>query len=516
MIAQLVEKHDKKVTRILEIIPGLLTWMVILSPLWLGILYPKAIVVMLIFLTVYWFYMALKGTIGGFRGYRKFKQEISTDWAKEVQKLDFSVLPDKATLPPSLQDVKHLILIPMVNEGLDVIDATLSAILRQTFPVNQITLVLTIEEKYFEQSKANILEILKDDVNKFEEVLIYCHPRGIPGEAIGAGAANRTWGAKHAVEHLIEQNKPIRNYIFTTIDADHVLHDQYIARLSHLYLSCDKRDYKYYSSAVYLFNNNLWKVPAIMRTEANFVTFGTLSDWAGWHNPNTKDTFAAYSTSLQTLIDANYWDTSLGIDDTIFYWRAFFARNGEFLGMHHYIPFSADAVAGTSYINAHKSLYKQLLRWGYGVIDFPLSVKEFLKNDKIPLSLKISWVVKHLHKRVILVNLVFLITFGFTITTIVNPDVKQTIFAYSLPNLMSMILGVTMVFLIPGIILRSKISTPMPEEWPFWKKLLMFLESPLVLINLLTFSFIPYVDAQTRVLLGKKLKDLYHTPKVRQ
>ncbi len=516
MIANLIQKHDKGVTRFLEIVPGLLTWIVILSPLWLGILYPKAIVVMLIFLTVYWFYMALKGTIGGFRGYKKFKQEINTNWKAELDKLDFSTLPDKTTLPPSMQQVKHFILIPMVNEGLDVLDATLGALLKQTFPINQITLVLTIEEKYFQDSQANILQILKSDINNFDEVLMYSHPAGIPGEAVGAGAANRAWGAKHAVEHLQQANKPIRDYIFTTIDADHVLDEQYIARLTHLYLTCDKRDYKYYSSAVYLFNNNLWKVPAIMRTEANFVTLGTLSDWAGWHNPNTKDTFAAYSTSLQTLIDADYWDTSLGIDDTIFYWRAFFVRNGDFLGVHHYIPFSADAVAGTSYINAHKSLYKQLLRWGYGVIDFPLSIKEFLKNDKIPLSLKVSWFFKHLHKRVILINIVFLITFGFAITTIVNPDVKQTIFAYSLPNLMSVILGVTMIFLIPGIILRSKISTPMPEEWPFWKKLLMFLESPLVLINLLTFSFIPYVDAQTRVLLGKKLKDLYHTPKVRQ
>jgi hypothetical protein len=516
MMAQFVEKHEKKVERFLEIVPGLLTWLVILSPLWLGLLFPKAIVVMLIFLTVYWFYMALKGTITGFLGYKKFKKEIITDWMAELNKLDYSNLPDKPTLPTSINDLRHFVLIPMVNEGLDVINATLGALLKQTFPVNQTTLVLTIEEKYYEQSKASILETLKDDINKFEEVLIYAHPAGIPGEAIGAGAANRAWGAKHAVEHLKQTGKNIRNYIFTTIDADHVLDQQYLARLTHLYLSCDKRDHKYYSSAVYLFNNNLWKVPAIMRIEANFVTLGTLSDWAGWHNPNTKDTFAAYSTSLQTLIDADYWDTSLGIDDTIFYWRAFFARDGDFLGVHHYIPFSADAVAGTSYVNAHKSLYKQLLRWGYGVIDFPLSIKGFLKNDRIPLSLKISWIVKHLHKRVILINIVFLITFGFTITTLINPDVKQTIFAYSLPNLMSLILGITTIFLIPGIILRAKIADPMPEDWPFWKKLLMFLESPLVLVNLLTFSFIPYVDAQTRVLLGKKLKDLYHTPKVRQ
>lgn len=515
MIAQFVEKHDKKVQRLLEILPGFLTWSLILSPIWLGLLFPKAIIAFLIFLTVYWIYLATKGTIGGILGYRKFKKEMSTDWMTELNKLDFTTLPDKTTLPATLNTVRHFILIPMVNEGRSVLSTTLNALLNQTFPVKQVTLVLTIEEKYFEESKSTILEILGDNFNKFEEVLIYGHPRGIEGEAIGAGAANRAWGAKNAVNHLINTNKPIRDYIFTTIDADHVMDEQYLARLTHLYLSSDKRDYKYYSSAVYLFNNNLWDVPAVMRIEANFVTLGTLSDWGGWHNPSTKDTFSAYSTSLQTLIDADYWDVSLGIDDTIFYWRAFFARNGDFKGVQHYIPFSADAVQGSSYIDSYKSLYKQLLRWGYGVIDFPLSIKEFFKNKEVPRTLKIMWIINHLHKRVLLINIVFLITFGFTITTLVNPDIKQTIFAYSLPNIMSLILSFTMIFLIPGIILRAKIAKPMPEHWPVWKKALHFMETPLLLINLLTYSFIPFIDAQTRVMLGKKLKDLYHTPKVR-
>jgi hypothetical protein len=262
MIAHFVEKHDKKVQRLLEIIPGFLTWSLILSPIWLGLLFPKAIIAFLIFLTVYWIYLAAKGTIGGILGYRKFKKEMSTDWMGELDKLDFTTLPDRTTLPATLNNVKHLILIPMVNEGKSVLSTTLNALLHQTFPASQVTLILTIEEKYFLESRSTILEILGDTINKFEEVLIYGHPGGIEGEAIGAGAANRAWGAKNAVNHLISTSKPIREYIFTTIDADHVLDEQYLARLTHLYLTSDKRDYKYYSSAVYLFNNNLCDVPA--------------------------------------------------------------------------------------------------------------------------------------------------------------------------------------------------------------------------------------------------------------
>ena len=123
--------------------------------------------------------------------------------------------------------------------------------------------------------------------------------------------------------------------------------------------------------------------------------------------------------------------------------------------------------------------------------------------------------LKHLRKRVILINLAYLITFGFAIATMVNPNLKQTSFAYSLPDTTSFILTFTMLFLVPGIWIRTQILHPMPKNWPLWRKLLIFLEAPLVIINLLTYSFVPYVDAQTRMLFGKKLKDLYHTPKVR-
>ena len=512
---ELVDKHEKKIFRILEIIPGLFTWIVIFSPIWLGLIFPEALVYFLIFLTVYWCYLAIKGTIGGFIGYKRHNKEMAIDWAKVCEKLDYSQLPDRDTLPASLNDVRHFLLIPVYSEPYELLQSTVNALFEQTFPLNRVNITFAIEEKYATRVIEDLNNIFGDRKEQFEDVNYFVHPAGIPGEAIGAAAANRRHGAIQSVKRLQESGKNIRNYIFTTLDSDHVLHPQFLARLTHLYLTSDQRDYRYFATAVYLFNNNHWEVPTVMRIEANFVTMGTLSGWSYFPNLKAKDTFSNYSASLQTLIDADYWDAALGIDDTIFYWRAFFKRDGHFLATVHYIPYSADAVGGNTYLESYKSLYLQLLRWGYGVIDFPLSMLGFMKNNNIPLGTKIAWVVQHLHKRIILINITFLITFGFTIATLVNPNVRQTIFAYSLPNIMSIILSFTMIFLIPGFILRAKITKAMPDEWPFWRKALVILEGPLVIVNLLTYSFIPYVDAQTRMLLGKKIKDLYHTEKVR-
>ncbi|MBT6401116.1 hypothetical protein HOK10_00745 [candidate division WWE3 bacterium] len=516
MIKRFVIKHDKKVTRFLEMLPGLLTWSVILSPVWLSLVYPEAVVFMLIVFTVYWSYLAASGTLWTIVGFKRFKEEMAVDWAGELASLKIEELPDDVTKPTSIDDLRHFILIPAVNEPESVIRPALEALKKQTFPTEKVFLVYAIEEKYSVEEEKMIRQIVKDLDLNFLDFQVFIHPAGIPGEAIGAAAANRTWGGKHAVQHLIDTGENIRNYIFTTIDSDHVLNEQYLARLSHLYLSSDTRDNRYYSSAVYTFDNNNWEVPTMMRNEANFITLGTLSDWGmSGKEAHAKDTFAAYSTSLQTLIDADFWDPALGIDDTIFYWRAFFARDGIFIGTPHYIPFAADAVKGKTPWDSYKSMYKQLLRWGYGAIDFPLSIKEFLINKRIPFSKKVTWMLKHLRKRVILINLAYLITFGFAIATMVNPNLKQTSFAYSLPDTTSFILTFTMLFLVPGIWIRTQILHPMPKNWPLWRKLLIFLEAPLVIINLLTYSFVPYVDAQTRMLFGKKLKDLYHTPKVR-
>lgn len=515
MVASFVEKHDRAVGRFFEILLGSLTWGLLTSPVWLGILYPQAIVYLLAFFTVYWFYLAFRHSIGMIKAYQAYAAEAKVDWYQECDNLNFDKLPDKTTLPPSFRRTYYFLLIPVVNESEEVLKGSIDAIFNQTFPVNQVVLVYTMEEKYSEDMIKRLKKVFNGRETQLKKFMYYVHPAGIPGEAVGVAGANRSWGARHAVKDLQKIGENIRNYIFFTIDADHVLDSQFLSRVAHLYLTSDKRDHHYYSTAAHLFNNNIWDVQTTMRIEANAVTLGGLSNWGGRKVLEGEPSFSSYAGSLQTLIDIDFWDVQIGIDDTMFFWRAFFMYNGDFNGYAHYIPYSADAVQGTSYIDSHKSLYKQLLRWGWGAIDFPISMKEFLKNKLIPFSKKFLITLKLLERRVVLINIVFLITFGFGIVTLVNPLVKQTNFAYSLPNVMSLILTVALVFMVPTTYYRLKLATPMPKNWNIFKKFLVLLEAPLIIINLLTYSFIPWIDAQTRMMLGKQMKKLYHTPKVR-
>jgi len=508
-------RSDVILQRVLEIIPGVLTWGLILSPVWLGILHPELVIYILTFLSVYWAYLAAKHFRGLYIGYKKHKAELAVDWWEECLKLrnTWENLPDKETLPNNLNSTIHFLLIPTCNEPADVIKNSIDSIFAQTIPHKQILLVCAVEEKNSPRILRDIDTAIGDRKKDLYGFYAFIHPVGIVGEAIGVGGANRTWAAKHAVAELVRQNVTMKDFIFNTIDGDHVLHPQYLARLTHLYLSTNKRNNHFYSTAVHLFSNNYWKVPTVMRIEASSVTLATLSNWISGM-PQTRETFSAYGSSLQTLIDADYWDVVLGIDDTVFYWRAFFVRDGDFTGLCHYIPYSADAVEGTSYFNSYKSLYKQLLRWGWGVIVFPLSVKGFIKHKKIPFGKKLLWIYTQLRNKTLLVSIVFLVTFGFYILTATNKYVKQSNFAYSLPYAISIMLSSILVLIVPITMLKIKIVGGIPKSLPWWRKIMFLMEGPLIVINLLTFSFFPFLEAQTRMLLGKKMKDLYFTPKM--
>ncbi|MFH1896098.1 MAG: hypothetical protein ABH814_01300 [bacterium] len=497
-----MKKNSTRLEKILRFIPGFLTWTTLSSPLWLGFLWPKGVVFALTFLALFWVYRAVAHSVGVALGYGKYRREIKVNWLKKCQKL------------PEFENLKHLILIPFVDAEYTVTRHTLKGIVDNNYSKESVFVAITCEERGAEKVRKDVERLKKEFGSKLgKEVLFFTHPAGIAGEAIGAGAANRAWGAKHAVAYLKGKGYHLNDFLFTTFDDDAKIHKQYLARLSHKFLTAQNRNNKFYYPAVFLYDNNIWNVPPLMRIQANSVTLAVLS--SAIIEPHRKDTWSAYSVTLNTLIEADYWDTSLGVDDTPFFWRAFFAKNGDFEGEGFFIPIYSDAVQGKDFLHSHTSQYKQLLRWGWGVIVFPLAMEGFLKNKAVPPLKKFMGVIYMLEQYTIWRTITFLITFGFGLLTVFNQAARQNALIYTVPDITGWILTGAIFFLLPITIFREKLVAKKPRHWPWWKKLWSYAEGPLVIINLLTFAFIPYLDAQTRFMFGKKMKDLYFTPKIR-
>ncbi|MBU1104815.1 glycosyltransferase family 2 protein [Patescibacteria group bacterium] len=494
-------KKEAVLQRVLQTVPGILTWAVLTSPLWLGYKFPLAVIFLVTFLCFFWVYRAFVHTIGSYIGYKRYKKEVATDWSSLCRKL------------PSVEKMRHLILIPAVNESYEVLKNTLGGIVKSDFPKSQIIIALTCEERGAKEVKQRIETLKKEFNTKLPEILFYTHPAGIAGEAIGAAAANRTWGGRHAVAELKKRGENITNYIFTTYDADAKIHPKFLSRLTYAFLTDPKNQDRFYQTAVFLYDNNIWDVPPMMRIQSNSVTMAILSAWIV--EPQRMQTFSAYSISLNTLIEADFWDVTLGVDDTTFFWRAYLAKDGNFSGKGLFVPVYSDAVQGSNWLASHKSQYKQLVRWGWGVVVFPLAIKGFLKNRRIPVLRKLFQTYYMVETYTLWITITFLVSFGIFILYAVNPIAKQNPLAYSIPKITSTVLTFAIVLLIPNTIIKELLVTKKPANWPWWKKAWSFFESPLVIINLLTYSFIPYIHAETKYMLGKKMKDLYFTEKVR-
>ncbi len=301
-----IEENHKALFRALEFIPGFLTWAALLSPIWLGIIAPKVAMFFLTFLSIYWVYRALIHSYGILEGLKRYYKEINIDWLLKCKDLK------------SFKNLKHLILIPTVTESFNVLEPSFKALWESNYPMENVFIAVSIEEKGEKTVKSSLKKIKQK--YPFKNLFVYVHPQGIPGEVTGVGSPNRSWGAKHAINDLKKLGLNLDDFVFTTFDSDTVIHKEFLARLSHKYLTSDKKLNKFFSTAVFLFNNNLWDVPMLMRIEANSVTLGTFSSWLV--DSGVRETFSCYSVALKTLIDANFWDVTT-IDDSVFFWRAF-------------------------------------------------------------------------------------------------------------------------------------------------------------------------------------------------
>ncbi|MEO6728492.1 MAG: hypothetical protein ABIM99_01070 [Candidatus Dojkabacteria bacterium] len=497
--------------RVLEIIPGFLMWFLILLPIIGSNSAPLLVINFIIVLSVYWLFRALIVTIGGTIGFFKYRIALRKNWLEECKKLDKAILPDPEQIKEHFFP-KQLIVIANYGESYDILARTIKGIMAQNYPKELLYLTVSIEERKAlkDPEYAKRGEYLKRDFGDFFEdrLMCYTHPDGIQGEAIGA-AANRTWGAKNSVEELERRGEDIKDFLITAPDGDITFHKEYFAALAYKWLTAEKRAQKYYQTAVYTFNNNYWDVPLFIRILSISLTIPILA--SSVMERNRRETFSCYTLSLDLMKKVNYWDTSLGIDDTTFYWRPYMLLNADWHCEVFFIPLSADAIYDPKYIKNHFDQYKQYLRWGWGVISFPIGIKTIFSTSKISFIERLTKAI-HLVEVFVLSKVIgYLIAFGLPILLFLNHELDNYVISFTAPRMISTILNITSIFLIPTAILKILLIPPKPKKMSYFKlALLLIIELPLNIVSLLTFSFLPFVEATTRMMLGqdhaKKIK----------
>ncbi len=480
-------RYPIKTKRSLEILPGMVSWTLILFPIWGSILIPYIVTYFILFFDVYWFYKSFSLAINAYIASKKIKKAEQEDWLKKLEKL------------PDYKKVKHVLIIPSYKENLSKLRQTIQSIASQTLPTEQIFVVLGMEKREKDViKKANIL--IKEFKNKFGDIFATFHP-DIDSEVKGK-SSNESYASRKAYRKLIQTG--IIDIDFATassVDADSVFDSQYFSYLSYEFLTDDKRYNKFWQSAN-VNHNNFWTVPAPIRIIA---FFGSLWRTALLVQKDRLISNSTYSLSFSLLKKIGFWDTDVIPEDYRIFFKAFYKLQGKVWIDPIFLKTSMDAPLSTSYIKSLRNKYQQERRWSWGASDDHLYIKWWLTVPNVPFMRKTIMLYNVLLDHFLWPVNWFIITIAANIIPFTNPAFQRTTLGYSLPGLAGLILTSCLVAMLAMVIIDFKNRPKNPSISKFREFLfpLQLLILPVVGFFL---STLPALISHTQLIRGKRLE----------
>jgi len=487
-LRKLILRHDKKIQRLLEILPGFVSWNLILFPIWGGLLLPMAVAYFVLLFDVFWIYKSLTLAIFALIAHLRIKASQRMDWLGEVKFF------------PDWQKVQHLVIIPSYKEPLYLIERALQSLLAQKLPRRQLSVILAFEEREIGWEKKAAV-ILRKFRGKFGDFLITKH-KLLKGETAGKHSNCRK-AILETKKILINSGKYQPDYLVVTAsDVDHVFHPQHFAYLSFKFLDSPHRYERFWQAAI-VFYNNFWRLPALTRVSN---TFGSIWNIALLARTDRIVNQQNYSLSYRLLERIGFWDPEIIPEDYHLFFKAFFKTNGQVEVEPIYLPISVDAAESTSFLKTLKNQYEQFKRWAWGVSDDPYVIKNYFLSSKISFWSKTLRTARIIEDHFLWPVNWFIVTLGINILSVINPRFSRTAIGFNLPRLSSTILSICLISLAAILYVDSKQRPPRPKEVSRWRALLLPLEFILMPISGFIFTALPGLDAHTRLMLGKYLE----------
>lgn len=483
-------KNEEKILRYLEILPGFVSWNLILFPYWGIIFIPKIVAYFILIFNIYWFYQSLQLAISAFISHIRIQAAKIYNWMEDVN--DF----------PDWNKIIHVVIIPIYKEPIHILERTLTSLANQKFPAKKIVVVLAMEAREPAKERRKREKILNHKFkNIFGELFTTTHEIAI-GEVPGK-ASNERFAAIWIKKEYIDKKGIDINYVtVTSCDSDHKFHPQHFAYLTYKFLDNPERYKRFWQPAV-MFYNNIWEIPAITRVPNTLMSIWNLSLL-----PRKDRLINAqnYSLSFKLLSEVDYWDPDKIPEDWGIFFKAFYKKQGKIEVEPIYLPLLADAAQSTSFWKTLQNQYEQIKRWAWGASDDPWIIRDYFLVPKVPFWEKTMRLIFVLWSHFLWPVNWFLITLGITVPTLFNPEFSRTALGYMVPRLSSFILTISLAFLIITIIIDNFYKPPRPNNSSLWKLILSPFEFILMPIAGFFFSALPGLDAHTRLMLGKYIQ----------
>ena len=462
-------------------------------PVWGALLIPAILAYVVVAYNFYWTLQALYSSVVALISYRRMQAWLRIDWLARYRQL--------------AQPIEHLIMLPNYNERLETMTATLENIAAGTFPREQMTVVLAMEERE-PGALAKAQQLQAQFANRFARIWITVHPL-MPDETACKGA-NLSYALRHLRKQWDELGWDSSRVLVTTLDADTRLHPQFLACLTTQFLEAPDRTRKFFQGMVMLVNN-IWDVHAPIRVLSAFYTF----TWVTGVSHYQRMTVADYSASLWLLEESNFWDPRVVQEDGHIFFRSLFAVHGTVDIVPVYLPVGLDAVHAPGLWQALRTLYGQALRWAWTVSNLPFIADQWLRHSEIPLRVKVRKCLPYFEGLLILPSSWFVITVGVWLPSMINPAMPTRVFGMPLNALAPAILSPAVIGVVVAFVLnwrlRAQFAPPRPPA-PLLARIGQSLEWLLLPLCGVFYFGVLYLIAYWRLLRGRDMQFM-PTPK---
>jgi hypothetical protein len=548
LVAQPPTERARRVTRLLEIVPGLVTWALILSPLILSLRVPEVVAWFVLSFDFYWFYKALMLTGSVTVAFLRIRAVTAVDWrarafsladlpgrrdeldrliplvAARIDDLDSAgqrlsasggrrylsqlrderkdverLLARRGEPIPDPNDLWHVALIPTYTEPYEKLFETVRALAEADYPSDR-KMVAIITRETDLAGRENVGRLREAFGDAFLHFLHVLDPLE-PGIVVGKSSA-MAYGGRWLYRELVGLGFDPSQVVVTDLDSDYRVHRQYFGYVTYTFLTDPDRFRRLYQP-VPMFHNNLWETPIPVRLVAIGATHVQM-----WRSltPEKLVSFSSYSVSLQTVHEVDYWATDAIPEDSRFYWKSFFRYSGEFQAIPLFIPIYGDAVRARSYPRTLVQQYTQIRRWAWGVTDIPYYIRNAFAHSEIPRWKRVRRLFDLWLDHINWAIAPFVIIFGSNVPLLLNPSFAQTTLGQNLPLYAAWLLTGAFCCLLLLIYVEGRIAPPRPAAWGPVRRAASWLQWIALPIVGLIFSNLPALDAQTRLMTGRYLE----------
>lgn len=509
--------------RFFEILPGVLSWLLLFMPLILSLINVTVAVFFILAYLLIFFVRSMAYSTRAIIGYFTMRHHLKLDWPGLLADVEAGEITGKAVMRPKwhtkalgrLQsrpertkpsELLHAVIIATVNESREVLEPTIQAVAQADYNSKQIILVIAYEARAGKEAEERVKELLELYEDKFYAAMMVKHPAKIPGEVIGKGG-NVTCAGRQLQKYLKKEKIDPAKVVVTTLDADNRPDRRYFAGLSYLFCVAPN-PLKASFQPLPMFTNNIWDAPTLMRVIA---VGNNLFYIVGTQRPHQARNFSAHAQSMQALIDMDFWSVRTVVEDGHHFWRSYFHFDGDYRVYPLSIPIYQDAVLAEGYLRTIKAQFYQLRRWTYGASDIAyVADKGFYHKNKAPKYDVIGKFLYLLQNHVNWATSAILVLVAAFIPPLLHP---QSLAANELPLIVSRIQRVGIVSLLVMIYVSMVTLPPRPARHKRHRSILMIAQWVFLPVTGIAFGCLAAFNSQTRLMFKRYLSKFDVTEK---